>query len=432
MAQEYKRIILQPNKEKSLSRRHPWLFSGAIAKKDNNIKDGDIVEIFSNEGKYLATGYFQNETIAVKILTFEKQEINQDFINQKVLSAVMYRKTMGMFGNENNTIFRLINAEGDFLPGLIADFYENMIVVQFHSVGIYLMRDMIVKALAENVPDIEFIYSKSSSTLPKCQDIQAKDEFLWTKSREGKASAFSDEFCNQIMMWVATENGCRYSIDFKQGQKTGFFIDQKSNRKLVSELSRGKTVLNCFCYTGGFSLAALKGGAVKVDSVDISKRALNICDANVDMNGFHNKTAVTRFEDKEFAEDIAAKPIVHESKCEDVVEYIDKIPADMYDMIILDPPAFAKHQRDVNKALKGYRTINQKAMEKIKSGGLLFTFSCSQAVSREEFATMLFSCAALAKRNVRIVRRLPHNYDHPQSIFHPEGEYLKGFLLYVE
>lgn len=432
MASEYKQIILQKGKEKSLSRRHPWLFSGAIAKMDSDIKEGDLAEIFSSSQEYLATGYFQNETIAVKILTFDRQKINQGFIDRRIHSALQYRKTMGLFGDKNNTIFRLINAEGDFLPGLIVDFYANMLVIQFHSVGMYLMREMIIASLIKYLPNTEFIYSKSSSTLPKNKEIAPKDEYLWFNKGDGKTKPLSENFYKEVVSWIATENGCNFSIDFKQGQKTGFFIDQQSNRRLVSELSKDKTVLNCFCYTGGFSVAALKGGAKKVDSIDISKRALNMCDANVDMNGFHNKTAVTRFEDETFAELVASKPIVHESKCEDVVEYIDNIPADTYDMIILDPPAFAKHQRDVNKALKGYRTINQKAMEKIKSGGLLFTFSCSQAVSRDDFATMLFSCAALAKRKVRIVRRLPHNFDHPQSIFHPEGEYLKGFLLYVE
>ena len=432
MTSEYKQIILHEGKEKSLSRLHPWLFSGAIAKTDSDIKEGELVNIFSSFEEYLATGYFQNGSIAVKILTFDKQKINQEFIDRKIHSALQYHKTMGLFDDENNTIFRLVNAEGDFLPGLIVDFYADMLVIQFHSVGMYLMRDMIVASLVKYLPQTEFIYSKSSSTLPKNNIAVPKDEFLWFNKGDGKTKPLSENFYKDVALWVATENGCKFSIDFKEGQKTGFFIDQQSNRRLVSELSKDKTVLTCFCYTGGFSVAALKGGAKKVDSIDISKKALNICNANVDMNGFHNKTAVTRFEDGEFAELVASKPIAHESKCEDVVEYIDSIPADTYDMIILDPPAFAKHQKDINKALKGYRTINQKAMEKIKSGGLLFTFSCSQAVSRDDFATMLFSCAALARRNVRIVRRLPHNFDHPQSIFHPEGEYLKGFLLYVE
>lgn len=399
-----KSIILLQNKEKSLQRRHPWLFSGAVAKKDKDIKDGDIVEIFSFSNEYLATGYFQNESIAVKILTFDKEEINQSFFYKRIESAIIYRKTMGLFGDEHNTIFRIVNAEGDFLPGLIVDFYDSHLIIQFHSIGMYLMRDMIVKALVKLLPDTKFIFSKSSSTMPKSTNIVPKDEFLWVKAEDNR-------LLNNIENFVAKENGCSFIIDFKEGQKTGFFIDQQANRKLVSGLSKGKNVLNCFCYTGGFSVAALKGGAKKVDSIDISKKALNICNANVDMNGFLQN---------------------HESKCEDVVTYIENVPANTYDMIILDPPAFAKHQKDIRQALKGYRTINQKAMEKIKSGGLLFTFSCSQAVSKEDFLTMLFSCATLANKKVRIVRRLPHNFDHPQSIFHPEGEYLKGFLLYVE
>ncbi len=391
------KIILNKGKEKSLSRLHPWLFSGAIAKKDKDIQEGDVVKVYSFDNNYLATGYYQNETIAVKILSFSDEKIDQKFFDKRISCAVEYRKTMGLFGDSDNTVFRLINAEGDFLPGLIADYYDDNIVVQFHSVGMYLMREYIVNALKTNLHSIKTIFSKSSSTLPKGSEVLPKDEFLYGNSDE--------------QTFVAKENGIKFLIDYKQGQKTGFFIDQQSNRSLVSQLSKDKTVLNCFGYTGGFSLAALKGGAKRVETLDISKRALEICEKNVEMNGYSSR---------------------HISQCEDVVKFIDSISENEYDMIILDPPAFAKHQRDLQRALKGYRTINQKAMEKIKSGGLLFTFSCSQAVSREDFSTMLFSCAALAKRKVRIVRRLPHNFDHPQSIFHPEGEYLKGFLLYIE
>ncbi|MBP3254046.1 MAG: class I SAM-dependent rRNA methyltransferase [Bacteroidales bacterium] len=393
----YKRITLHLGKDKSLSRLHPWVFSGAIENKDKNIAEGDITEVYTHDGQYIATGFFQNGTIAVKILTFEREKIDFDFFDRRIRSAVNYRKTMGMFGNENNNIFRVVNAEGDFMPGFIADYYAGRLVVQFHSAGMYLMRGEIVSALRNNLKDIEFIFSKSSSTLPKSKDIEPKDEFLFG--------------CSDQETFVAKENSIQYLIDYKQGQKTGFFVDQQSNRELLCKLSYGKKVLNCFGYTGGFSLSALKGGALSVETLDISKRALEICTENAKINAFADR---------------------HVSQCEDVVRFIDNIPKDVYDIIVLDPPAFAKHQRDLQQALKGYRTINKKAMEKIKSGGLIFTFSCSQAVSKEDFLTMLFSCAVTAKRKVRIVRRLPHNVDHPQSIFHPEGEYLKGFLLYVE
>ncbi len=395
-----KSIVLQKGKEKSLNRLHPWLFSGAIKTKDKDIKEGDLVCLFSSSMQYLASGYYQDESIAVKILTFENEEINQDFFNKRVLSAIEYRRSLGWFSDKENTMFRLINAEGDFLPGLIADYYDNKIVIQFHSIGMYLLRNMIATAIKENLK-VEVIYSKSSNTLPHTTNILPKDEILFGK--------------NDITLWRAKEDGCIYEIDYLNGQKTGFFLDQQYNRKLVKELSNNKVVLNCFCYTGGFSVAALAGNAKRVDSIDISKRALMLCSRNVEINGLNDNSIS-----------------VHQTKCEDVVTYIDRIEKNYYDLIILDPPAFAKHNKDLHNALKGYRTINQKAMEKIKSGGFLFTFSCSQVVSKEDFLTMLFSCAVLSKRNVRIVKRLFQNSDHPQSIFHPEGDYLKGFLLYIE
>ncbi len=397
MYTDYKRLVLQPHKDKSLLRKHPWLFSGAIKSMDNGIEEGDLVEIYSCDNQYLATGYYQKETIAVKILTFDRQPIDKDFINRRILSAVNYRKALNFFANKDSNIFRLVNAEGDFLPGLIVDYYDGNIVLQFHSLGMYRLKNWIVEALLQNVPEVKTIFSKSSSTLPKNSPISLHDEFLYSSKEE--------EF------FLSKENGCKFLIDYKYGQKTGFFIDQRSNRELLSTLSKDKNVLNCFAYTGGFSIAALKGGAKSVESLDISKRALDICNQNVKMNGFEDN---------------------HISKQVDVVDYLNDIHKNKYDIIILDPPAFAKHHKDVSRALKGYRSINQKAMQKIAPNGLLFTFSCSQAVNREDFLTMLFSCAAISNRKIRIVRRLPHNFDHPQSIFHPEGEYLKGFLLYIE
>ena len=392
-----KKIILNKNKEKSIQRKHPWLFSGAIAKKDSEIREGEIVKVYSFEGEYLATGFWQNDTIAVKILSFENENIDKHFFENRIKQAVLYRKNLGFFDDEDNTIFRLINAEGDFLSGLIADYYDGNIVLQFHSVGMYLMKEIIVEALLNALPETKTIFSKSSSTLPKKSQISAKDEFLYSQSEEP--------------YFIAKENACKFLIDYKEGQKTGFFIDQMSNRKLVSEIAKNKKVLNCFAYTGGFSVAALKGGATFVESLDISKKAVEVCNKNVEINNFSDR---------------------HKALAVDVLDYLDKVELDVYDMIILDPPAFAKHNRDLNSALKGYRSINRKAMEKIRKGGFLFTFSCSQAVGKDDFMTMLFSCAALANRKVRIVRRLPHNFDHPQSIFHPEGEYLKGVLLYIE
>lgn len=390
-----KKITLLKGKEKSLQRKHPWLFSGAIYKKDNSLKEGDIVEVYSYDNEFLAIGYWQNETIAVKVLSFEKEEINQEFFHKKISKAIRYRKTLGLFDNKENTMFRLINAEGDGLCGLIADWYEGNVVLQFHSIGMYLNKNFIIDTLISSLPGIKTIFSKSSSTLGK--DKNGKDEFLYNESKEN--------------YFIALEDSCKFLIDYKEGQKTGFFLDQASNRKLLSQLAKDKKVLNCFSYTGGFSVAALKGGATFVESVDISQKASDICKKNIEINAFTSR---------------------HRMVTEDVLDYLDQIEKNEYDIIVLDPPAFAKHNKDSQKALKGYRNINQKAMQKIKSGGFIFTFSCSQAISSVDFYTMLFSCSLLSKRNVRIVRRLPHNFDHPQSIFHPEGEYLKGALLYVE
>lgn len=400
-----KKITLLAGKEKSLQRRHPWLFSGAIKKKSEPLNEGDLVEVYSSEGDFLAVGYWQNETIAVKVLSFSKQAINQGFFNERISSAIEYRRFLGLFNDEDNTIFRLINAEGDNLPGLIADWYDGNIVLQFHSVGMYLLKDYIISSLLTYLPEIKTIFSKSSSTLGRNKSVEAKDEFLYISEKlKEKEESQADYF-------IALENNSKYLIDYKEGQKTGFFIDQAANRKLVSELSKGKKVLNCFSYTGGFSVSALKGGALEVESVDISDKACRVCEKNVEINNLSERHRVVK---------------------QDVLSYLDTIPNDEYDIIILDPPAFAKHNRDLQKALKGYRSINLSAMMKIKKGGMLFTFSCSQAVSSHDFFTMLFSCAVLSKRKVRIVKRLAHNIDHPQNIFHSEGEYLKGALLYIE
>lgn len=397
MTNNYKRLILLPQKDKSVLRKHPWIFSGALQNSNQNLKEGELVKVYNSKQEYLCVGFWQNASIAVKVLSFEKEEINYDFILNRVRNAVEYRKSLGFFDNSSTNVFRLINAEGDFMPSLIADYYNGLVVLQFHSVGMLNLQEEIVNAIKEVLQEnCIAVFSKSSSTLPK-QISSENDKFLFGEINED---------------WFAKENNLKFRIDYKQGQKTGFFIDQRVNRELVKTLSKNRNVLNAFSYTGGFSLAAIQGGAEKVLSLDISKRAVELCEENVERNFAENTT--------------------HSALAVDVLEYLDNVPKGEFDLIVLDPPAFAKHNRNLNQALKGYRQINQKAMEKIAKGGFLFTFSCSQAVSREDFQTMLFSCAAIVNRKIRIVQRLPHAMDHPQSIFHPEGEYLKGFLLQVE
>lgn len=393
-----KQAILLDGKEKSLSRRHPWLFSGALKSVEKGVQEGDVVRVLSNKGDFLCVGLWQSGSIAIKILSFEDVEINYGFMVERVRKAVELRRLCGLFDDGDTTIFRLVNGEGDFLPSLIADYYEGLVVLQFHSVGMWRLREEIVGAFKEVLQsDCKAVFSKSSSTLPKQSGISAKDEFLFGSLPED---------------WFAKENGLTYRIDYAMGQKTGFFIDQRENRRLVGEYAKGKRVLNAFAYTGGFSLSALKGMAKEVVSLDISARAVEICEKNAEMNFPQSN--------------------VHRGEVADVLDYLETLEKGRFDLIILDPPAFAKHQRNLQQALKGYRAINQKAMEKIASGGLLFTFSCSQAVSKDDFSTMLFSCAALSGRKVRIIKQLAAGCDHPQSIFHPEGGYLKGTLLYVE
>lgn len=393
-----KQAILLDGKEKSLSRRHPWLFSGALKSVEKGVQEGDMVRVFSNKGDFLCVGLWQSGSIAIKILSFEDVEVNYGFMVERVRKAVELRRLCGLFDDGDTTIFRLVNGEGDFLPSLIADYYEGLVVLQFHSVGMWRLKEEIVGAFKEVLQsDCKAVFSKSSSTLPKQSGISAKDEFLFGSLPED---------------WFAKENGLTYRIDYAMGQKTGFFIDQRENRRLVGGYAKGKRVLNAFAYTGGFSLSALKGMAKEVVSLDISARAVEICEKNAEMNFPQSN--------------------VHRGEVADVLDYLDTLEKGRFDLIILDPPAFAKHQRNLQQALKGYRAINQKAMEKIAGGGLLFTFSCSQAVSKDDFATMLFSCAALSGRKVRIIKQLAAGCDHPQSIFHPEGGYLKGTLLYVE
>lgn len=386
-------LILKKGKEKSLYRHHPWVFSGAINKSLGKPAEGDIVEIHDCDGNFLAKGHFQNDSIMVKILTFRDEPVNLDFWKERLSSAIAYRRKFGFFNNPDTNVFRLVNGEGDCMPGLIADFYNGTVVLQAHSEGMHREFGTFVNILRDLLEDrLSAVFDKSSSTLPSGN---CTDGYIF-----GKPSA----------EWEISEDGNRMLINFFEAQKTGFFIDQRENRQLLKKLAEGKRVLNTFGYTGGFSLSALRGGARYVETVDISKKAIALCNRNVEMN-FGNAP--------------------HKSVADDVLSYLNGIDEN-FDIIILDPPAFAKNHRNLQQGLKGYKNINQKALEKIKHGGLLFTFSCSQAVSKEDFQTMVFTSAANAHRNVRIVKHLPHAIDHPVSIFHPEGEYLKGLLLYVE
>ncbi len=393
----FPKIYLKHGKEKSLQRFHPWVFSGALASDISALAEGDIVEIYSADKQYLATGYIQHDSISVKILSFEQRNINFKFWEEKFLSAINYRKQLGFFDNKETNVFRLINGEGDFLPGLIIDWYDGVVVIQCHSQGMYRQRDVFCEILQSCLSGkIKSIYNKSAATLPRNVVADFADGFLYGKE---------EDVC------LITENGNQYLINLRESQKTGFFIDQRENRKLLQEIAQNKTVLNTFGYTGGFSVSALKGGARLACTLDISKKAIEACNENIRLNFGDNAS--------------------HKAEAVDVLKYLSQME-ESYDIIVLDPPAFAKHQKDLQQGLKAYRNINQKALEKINPGGFLFTFSCSQAVSVKEFATLVFSTSAVAKRKVRIVRTLPHAQDHPVNIFHPEGEYLKGLLLYVE
>lgn len=390
-------LIIAPGKEKALLRRHPWVFSGAVKRVVGEPQEGDLVDVVSPQGEWMAAGHYQNESIICKVLSFDTPQIDEDFFRQRIASAVAYRERLGFFDRKDTNVFRLVHAEGDGLPGLVCDWYNGVLVMQAHSVGMHRLFPLFTDLFRDLLGDrLKAVFDKSSATVPKgCQD-----GYLWGIEPQE----------HEI-----TENGVKLLINFYEGQKTGFFIDQRENRALVQQLARGQRVLNCFGYTGGFSLAALRGGAGYVETVDISKKAIELCNRNVALN-FGSEAP-------------------HQGTVADVLQYIQTIKQSnnqTFDFIILDPPAFAKNHRALQQGLKGYRTINQRAMEALPSGGLLMTFSCSQAVSKEDFQTMVFTAAMNAHRTVRIVRQLPHAMDHPVSICHPEGEYLKGLLLQVE
>lgn len=391
------RLILNAGKDKAVMRRHPWIFSGAVKRIDGAPAEGDIVDVYSSDGRWLATGHYQNDSIICKVLSFDKEDVGTDYFKQLLKSAIEYRKRMGFFEGDENTVFRVVNGEGDSLPGLICDWYNGTLVMQAHSVGMHRIFPQLSEMFVELMGNygVKSIFDKSSTTVPG----GCSDGYLWGEKVEER----------EVM-----ENGIRLRINFFEGQKTGFFVDQRENRQLVGSLAEGHRVLNCFGYTGGFSLAALHGGAEYVETVDISKKAIDLCNRNVALN-FGEESVASR----------------HKGVVADVLKYLDTID-DSFDLVILDPPAFAKNHRSLQQGLKGYRSINQKAIGKIRKGGLLFTFSCSQAVSRDDFQTMVFTSSALAGRKVRVVRQLPHAMDHPVSIYHPEGEYLKGLLLEIE
>ena len=389
------KIVLKSGKEKSVRRYHPWIFSGAIKKIYGEPLEGDIVTVFDNKDNFLAVGHYQPGSIAVRILSFEDIEPDTEFFRERIRSAIEFRRSLGLIDNKSVNVFRLIHAEGDNLPGLIADFYNGVIVMQMHSVGMYRIRKEIAGILSELMGDrVKAIYDKSESTIPFKSGITANNEFIYGDSEPV----------------VVTENGFKFKIDWTTGQKTGFFIDQRENRKLLSEFTKGRSVLNMFGYTGGFSVYAMKDAGL-VHSVDSSASATGLADENVRLN---------------FGDDSR-----HRSFQVDAFEFLNDI-RDKYDLIILDPPAFAKHNNVLANALQGYKRLNMKAIEQIKPGGIIFTFSCSQVVTRENFRKSVFAAAANTGRNVRILHQMSQPPDHPVNIYHPESEYLKGLVLYVE
>lgn len=391
------KVYLKPKKEESLLRFHPWVFSGAIARVEGNPEEGEVVEVYTSDKKYIAAGHYQIGSIAVRVLTFQKEEINHDFWVRRLSVARDLRMALRLIGTKTNNACRLVHGEGDNLPGLIIDLYDHTAVMQAHSAGMHVYRHEIASALKEVMGDTVLnIYYKSETTLPFKADLESTENgFLLGGSTEN----------------VAMENGLLFHVDWLKGQKTGFFVDQRDNRALLEHYSLGRNVLNMFCYTGGFSFYAMRGGARLVHSVDSSAKAIDLTRANVELNFPGDKR--------------------HEAFAEDAFKYLDRMGGE-YDLIILDPPAFAKHRGALRNALRGYTKLNAKAFEKIRPGGILFTFSCSQVVSKENFRLAVFSAAAQSGRNVRILHQLTQPADHPVNIYHPEGEYLKGLVLYVE
>lgn len=393
----YKKVYLKPGKEESLKRFHPWVFSGAIARVEGEPEEGEIVDVYTSKKEFIACGHFQIGSIAVRVLSFVPETIDHEFWVRKLAVAKDLRVALGLIGNPQNNTYRLVHGEGDNLPGLIIDVYDHTAVMQAHSAGMHVYRMEIADALSEVMGDvIENIYYKSETTLPfKADLLSTENGFIKGGSPEN----------------VAMENGLKFHVDWLKGQKTGFFVDQRENRHLLERYAKGRNVLNMFCYTGGFSFYAMRGGANLVHSVDSSAKAIDLTNENVELN---------------FPGDAR-----HKAYAEDAFKYLDRM-GDQYDLIILDPPAFAKHRDALRNALRGYTKLNAKAFEKIRPGGILFTFSCSQVVNKENFRNAVFTAAAQSGRSVRILHQLTQPGDHPVNIYHPEGEYLKGLVLYVE
>lgn len=392
----YKKIYLRKGKEESLLRFHPWVFSGAIDHADDGIEEGDIVRVITSKGDFIAVGHYQIGSIAVRVLSFRDVAIDDAYWQSRLQSALMMRISLGIADCPDNTTYRLVHGEGDNLPGLVIDVYDKTAVMQAHSVGMHVYRKDIAQALVTVMGErVENVYYKSETTLPFKAGLGQENGFLYGGSEVD----------------TAVENGLKFHVDWLKGQKTGFFVDQRENRSLLERYAKDKRVLNMFCYTGGFSFYAMRGGAQLVHSVDSSAKAIELTRRNVELN---------------FPGDMR-----HEAFCEDAFKYLDKAGGD-YDLIILDPPAFAKHRAALRNALKGYTRLNVKVFEKMKSGGILFTFSCSQVVTKDNFRNAVFTAAAQAGRKVRILHQLHQPADHPINIYHPEGEYLKGLVLYVE
>ena len=392
----YKKVFLKPGKEESLKRFHPWVFSGAIHHLEGEPEEGEIVDVYTSKKEFIACGHFQIGSIAVRVLSFVQEEIGYDYWKQRLEVAYRMRQALGLAENPQNNTYRLVHGEGDNLPGLIIDVYGKTAVMQAHSAGMHVDRLMIADALSEVMGGkIENIYYKSETTLPYKADLGPENGFIKGGSPEN----------------VAMEYGLKFHVDWLKGQKTGFFVDQRENRHLLEQYAKGRNVLNMFCYTGGFSFYAMRGGANLVHSVDSSSKAIDLTNQNVELN---------------FPGDAR-----HQAFAEDAFKYLDRM-GDQYDLIILDPPAFAKHRDALRNALRGYSKLNAKAFEKIKPGGILFTFSCSQVVDKKDFRNAVFTAAAQSGRKVRILHQLTQPVDHPVNIYHPEGEYLKGLVLYVE
>lgn len=390
------KVFLKPKKEESLERFHPWVFSGAIQRIEGKPSEGDLVEVYGADRRFLAIGHYQIGSIAVRVLSFTPRVIDEAFWMDRLGVAYALRQSLGLVGREDTNTYRLVHGEGDNLPGLVIDIYAHTAVMQAHSVGMHQARHQVAEALRELMGDrLRNIYYKSEATLPFKANLDSEDGYL--------LGGDTDE--------LPIENGLRFYVDWVRGQKTGFFVDQRENRSLLERYAKDRSVLNMFCYTGGFSFYAMRGGAKRVHSVDSSAKAILLTKKNVEIN---------------FPGDSR-----HEAYVEDAFKYLERMERD-YDLIILDPPAFAKHKNVLRNALQGYRKLNAIAFEKIKPGGILFTFSCSQVVSKEDFRLAIFTAAAQSRRSVRILHQLTQPADHPINIYHPEGEYLKGLVLYVE